>query len=203
MPISTPTSRLSSRSSGRKKSSSAIHLRLDLVKFGRALDPLRADGEERFHRLDEDRKRDPVGKRGRCGDVDRPEGRDRFGKDAGLRQARQIFVLADEADLRVRTGQPQRLGKDRSERGSWIVVGADDRRDIAVPRARRRCARSRQLDRRRRRDPQPCRRSAPLGWCWHSHGTDSGGRDGQAWAAPDGRGRSSRPREHRAPRRHA
>lgn len=105
---------------------------LDLVKFGLALDPLRADGEERFHRLDENRKRDPVGKRGRCGDVDRPEGRDRFGKDAGLRQARQIFVLADEADLRVRTGQPQRLGKDRSERGSWIVVGADDRRDIAA-----------------------------------------------------------------------
>jgi len=29
-------------------------------------------------------------------------------------------------------GSPQRLGKDRRERGSWIVVGADDRRDIAA-----------------------------------------------------------------------
>ena len=67
------------------------------------------------------------------GNVDRPEGRNRIRNDAALRQSRQIFVLADEARFRVGARQAKLLGEHRGERGAGVIVGADDRGDVAIP----------------------------------------------------------------------
>ena len=133
VPISTPAWRRSSRSSGMKNASSSAHLRLTSRKLGGSLDPLRPDREEGLHRLDEGGEGEPIGERGALGNVDRPEGRNRIGNDAALRQPRQIFVLADEARFRVGARKAKLRGEHGGECGAWIIVGADDRGDVAIP----------------------------------------------------------------------
>ena len=105
----------------------------DLVKLGGRLDPLRPDREEGLHRLDEGGEHEPVGEARVLGNVDRPERRNRIGNDAALRQSRQIFALADEALFRVRPWQAKLCGEDSGERSAGIIVGTDDRGDVAVP----------------------------------------------------------------------
>ncbi len=194
VPISIPAWRCSNRSSGRKNSSSFAHLSLQASSSATDSISLRADREEGLHRLDEGREGHPLGQRRVFGDIDRPEGGNRVRNDAALRHARQIFVLTDEARPRLGPGQAELLGKHRGERGSRIIVGADHRRRCRDPRSRRGCGPPRRSDRRRRRAHRPCRRSALRGSCSHNHGTDRGGLDGQAPAAPDDRERSRRPR---------
>ena len=132
VPISTPTWRRSSRSSGMKNASSSAHLRFTSRSSAACLDPLRPDREEGLHRLDEGGEGEPIGERGALGNVDRPEGGNRIGNDAALRQSRQIFVLADEARFRVGARKAKLRGEHRGECGAWIIVGADDRGDVAI-----------------------------------------------------------------------
>ena len=133
VPISAPAWRRSNRSSGMKNASSSAHLRL--TSASSAASSIRCAPIEKkdFIGLTKAGNVSPIGERGVLGDVDRPEGRNRIRNDAALRQSRQIFALADEARFRVGAWQAKLFGEHGGERGAGVIVGADDRGDVAIP----------------------------------------------------------------------
>ena len=94
-------------------------------RFG-LIDSLGANREEGFHRLDEEREAQALGKGRSLGDIDQGEGWHGVRHKLLLRAARQIFVLTDQRDGGIGSGKTEFFGDGCRKRGARVVVGADD-----------------------------------------------------------------------------
>ena len=90
------------------------------------IDALGANREEGFHRLDEEREAQAVGKGRSLGDIDQRKRRHGVRHKLLLRAARQIFVLTDQRDGGIGSGKTEFFGDGCRKRGARVVVGADD-----------------------------------------------------------------------------